>query len=1148
MMNRIIVTNKIEKYKMKSWSVLRNKAARFLHLRCAATPVTQSHGTRLRHAATQAPGTVDVVDPLASPGEAPPLLYRAPTLSPAVAGRQGELLTLWQQLLAGKRLQFLVGADGVGKSTIAAEFCDRARRSHRFSCIQWCQGRHSFASQLQKLMEEMKGRKELDVLLVVDDAADVATVLKVLPKHPQFYVLITTSVPLPEIPANAGITTVRPLQPAEAVELLPPGMKELSSDETLRRVFEFCEYVPLLLQVAVPLVTEKVILPQALLRQLEASGARSGTALSVSGALATMLELSVGAAEAQFSGAREALRRLSCVHLGDISDAVLGAVVEGDVAAFTTVTSRFALLTIKWESSAYAMHRTTAEVLRRGVTQEELTKTATQLAVLWPRRWREIVSTQGYPLAWHSYALFNHFKALKAPLSTPLLRALDRSALFLAHYARQDLPLAAEMWCAVFDTYSSRKEAPDREAVRVGRECGRLLHFLRDPRAQAVLETSYRWSGAVHGQDSVESALVLGCLAPYLDATPAAIAALDAGVAALEAALGGTEIVLGAEESRMLQETVFVLLVRKGQMLQETGKSQTGENNNNNTTTNINKTKQQQQTNHRRHLRRFFSVTMGTRAKAITLSEASPSADSSICLLVSVSFNSFCTLVLTHRVVTPPLLRLAPAMPHASPLLSLSKKSVDDIWPVTGKRVLVRTDFNVPVHGGVIENDFHIRCAIPTIRRVIDQGGICILLSHRGRPTGVDMATAEKELELRRPAVSLGQGRTAFFGSLPGEAKALILSWSSQRDKAVMLPVDRSSGKSNIFAALPDEEKTLLLNRYVNETSVDRLHPPGYEEEYSLHIVAVRLAELLDQNVFFAHDCLHARDEIRKRRCGEVVLLENVRFYKEENSQNKSARLQFAKVLASYGDVFINDAFGISHRETATVTGIPEVIGHSAAGYWMQREISSFSKALSRPASPLTAIAGGAKASDKIALLRNLLSVIDCLCIGGGMAYTFLKALGYRVGRSNCELEWVGAAKQLMEEAKIRHVEVFLPIDHVCHTEVRPVEKPLTTSDANIPDDFIGLDIGPKTVSLYSKIISESKTCIWNGPLGVFEIPCYAKGTLAIAKSLGRILASAAELSGEAPRMSHVSTGGGASLELLEGKVLPGVAILDDQE
>lgn len=501
-------------------------------------------------------------------------------------------------------------------------------------------------------------------------------------------------------------------------------------------------------------------------------------------------------------------------------------------------------------------------------------------------------------------------------------------------------------------------------------------------------------------------------------------------------------------------------------------------------------------------------------------------------------------------------------MSKASPSISLTKKSVDDIWPVTGKRVLIRTDFNVPVRGGVIENDFHIRSAIPTIRKIIDQGGICILLSHRGRPAGVDMASAERDREAPRPlAHKMSQGRTMFFAALPGEEKAKILSWSSQRDAALALSSDKSSGKSLLFNALPDEEKTFLLNRYVNEMDVER-RAPGFEEECSLRIVAVRLAELLDQNVFFAHDCLNAREEIKRRRCGEVLLLENVRFYKEENSTVEEDRLRFARVLASYGDIFINDAFGICHRDTATVTGIPQVMGHSAAGYWMQREITSFHKALSRPASPLTAIAGGAKASDKITLLHNLLSVIDCLCIGGGMAYTFLRAMGARVGKSLYEEDQIPAAKQLLEAAKIRHVEVFLPIDHVCHFEAKLTEKPFITADVNIPDDYLGLDIGPKTVTLYSKIISESKTCIWNGPMGLFEIPCYAKGTFAIAKALGENTekkditavvaggdsASAAELAGEAHRMSHVSTGGVASLQLLEGKILPGVAVLDDQD
>lgn len=504
-------------------------------------------------------------------------------------------------------------------------------------------------------------------------------------------------------------------------------------------------------------------------------------------------------------------------------------------------------------------------------------------------------------------------------------------------------------------------------------------------------------------------------------------------------------------------------------------------------------------------------------------------------------------------------------MNPSSPSLALSKKSVDDIWPVTGKRVIVRTDFNVQVRGNVMENDFHIRCAIPTIRKVIEQGGICILLSHRGRPKGVTMTEAEEYLARQQKHLSMiHQGRTAYFASLSKEEKLMILSWTEASNMVVEHSAVDSAGDSLIetFASLEDREKTILLNRFVAEYVGEASRPPGYEADQSLYVVALRLAELLDQNVFFVHDCMHAREEIRKRRCGEVVLLENVRFYKEESSPDPKERARFAKILASYGDIFISDAFGIAHRDAATMTGIPRIIGHSAAGYWMQREISFFSKALRRPTSPLTAIVGGAKASDKIALLENLLSVIDFLCIGGGLGVTFLKALGFTTGDTPCEDNCVAAAQQLIEHAKARKVEIFLPIDHLCHTSLAETDTPLTTTDGNIPEGYRGLDIGPKTLTLFSKIVRGSKMCIWNGPMGVFEMPCYSNGTFGIAKALGEGSASrgavtvvaggdsarAAELSGHAPRISHVSTGGGASLELLEGKILPGVSILDDQE
>lgn len=528
-----------------------------------------------------------------SPSSAPPppLAYRVPTLSSRVVGRQNELLRLWQQLLSGKRLQILTGVDGIGKSTIAAEFCDRARRSGRFSCVQWCHGgRHAVASQLQKLFEEMRGRQELDVLLVVDGVLDLATVVRILPKHPQLYVVLTTTAACDMLPADAGavVIPVAPLLPEDALEFR--SRHQSAEEEAFRALAQYCEHVPLLLQLAVPLIEERGMTAEAVLQHLQQSDARQGDALSVSKAVAALLPLSIQAvteacASASSSSssstsvststsASSALARLACLHLGDLSDAVLAAVVGDALAAsFSAAAARYGLLSLKWESSAYSMHQTLADVLRRNVSHEELIHIAECIGGLWPRRWREMISSKAYALVWHSYSLLDQFQCSKLPLTPALVHALDRGAMFLAHYGRQDLPLAAEMWYAIYDYYNhpDKPQRPNRDAVRVGRECGRLLHFLRDPRANAVLSRTAEWCRMVHGDLSVEHALVLSCLAPYLEASAAHVQLLETGIAAVDQGLRSTETVLRTEESRMLKETKFVLLLRKGQVLQELG-------------------------------------------------------------------------------------------------------------------------------------------------------------------------------------------------------------------------------------------------------------------------------------------------------------------------------------------------------------------------------------------------------------------------------------------------------------------------------------------------------------------------------------------------------------------------------------------------
>ena len=510
------------------------------------------------------------------------------------------------------------------------------------------------------------------------------------------------------------------------------------------------------------------------------------------------------------------------------------------------------------------------------------------------------------------------------------------------------------------------------------------------------------------------------------------------------------------------------------------------------------------------------------------------------------------------------------------------KKSVDDIWPMANKKVLVRVDFNVPIKNGIISNDYRIRSAIPTIKRITDQGGICILMSHLGRPKGVKYADVVTNEDTRKRALHTwlterGTGKTSFFALLSGADKLKILSWSTVGDKATSLTAAESQGKTSLFSHLPEEEKRSLLDRFNAESRQEAQFPQlrqyqGFEEELSLKPVAERLKELMEQEVYFAQDCMDAQAEIDKLKPGDIILLENVRFYSDESSKKEGKVM--AEKLATYADYYVSDAFGTAHRDSATMTGIPKVLGHGCAGYLMDREINYFAKVLGNPPRPMVAIVGGAKVSDKILLLENMLQRIDKLIIGGAMAYTFLKARGFEIAKSFCEAgqsftdsyggkqDIVKLASSLLEKAKARGVEVYLPQDHICHTECKPTTEAITTADANVPEGYMALDIGPKTIAQYCDVIKQSKTAIWNGPMGVFEMECYSKGTFAIAKAMGdgteergllSIIgggdsASAAEQSGHAVRMSHVSTGGGASLELLEGKVLPGIAVLDDKE
>lgn len=408
----------------------------------------------------------------------------------------------------------------------------------------------------------------------------------------------------------------------------------------------------------------------------------------------------------------------------------------------------------------------------------------------------------------------------------------------------------------------------------------------------------------------------------------------------------------------------------------------------------------------------------------------------------------------------------------------MAKLSIDDL-NMKGKRVLIRVDFNVPLTDDKkVADDKRIVAALPTIKKVVADGGKAILMSHLGRPDG------EKKLE------------------------------------------------------------------------------------YSLKPCAEALAKLLEKPVAFAPDCVGPEVEkmVAAMNDGDVLLLENVRFYPEEEGKKSGAKMSkeerqwFIDALAKLGDLYVDDAFGTAHRAHATMAGLPLKLGQGASGYLMTKELDYFAKVFDNPQKPLLAILGGAKVSDKILVIENLLNKVDALIIGGAMAYTFLKAKGVAVGTSRVEADFVEKAKEYLATAKAKGVTLLLPVDHVIAAEFPGAGKEVkatTTSAEVIPDGQMGLDIGPKTTDLFCKEIAKSKTIIWNGPMGVFEVAGFEKGTYAVAKAMaesgavtvigGGDSASAVKKAGVAKQMSHVSTGGGASLELMEGKVLPGVAALTDK-
>ena len=396
----------------------------------------------------------------------------------------------------------------------------------------------------------------------------------------------------------------------------------------------------------------------------------------------------------------------------------------------------------------------------------------------------------------------------------------------------------------------------------------------------------------------------------------------------------------------------------------------------------------------------------------------------------------------------------------------LNKKSVDDI-NVKGKRVLVRCDFNVPLIDGKITDENRLVAALPTIKKLIADGGKVILCSHLGKPKG--------------------------------------------------------------------EPKP----------------------ELSLAPVAVRLSELLGQEVKFAADATvvgeNAKAAVAAMNDGDVILLENTRYRAEETKNGE----EFSKELASLCDVFVNDAFGTAHRAHCSNVGVTKYVDTAVVGYLMQKEIDFLGNAVNNPERPFVAILGGAKVSSKISVIENLLDKVDTLIIGGGMSYTFSKAMGGKVGISLLEEDYCDFALNMLKKAEEKGVKLLLPVDHVVADDFSNDANIQVVSRGEIPDGWEGLDIGPETAKLYAEAVKTAKTVVWNGPMGCFEMPNFAKGTEAVAKALaetdavtilgGGDSAAAVNQLGYGDKMTHISTGGGASLEFLEGKELPGVAAANDK-
>ena len=435
----------------------------------------------------------------------------------------------------------------------------------------------------------------------------------------------------------------------------------------------------------------------------------------------------------------------------------------------------------------------------------------------------------------------------------------------------------------------------------------------------------------------------------------------------------------------------------------------------------------------------------------------------------------------------------------------MNKMTVRDIKDWKGKRALVRCDFNVPMKDGVITDENRIMGALPTIKYLMEHGAKVILCSHMGKPHSI----------------------------LSDEVKL------NKKDKA-KVEKGETTAEAIIEKAKKEEPKKLTLAP-----------------------VAARLNELLGGKVTFAHDVVGPDAQAKVAACkdGECVLLENLRFHWEEEKKD----LEFCKKLAAYCDIYVNDAFGTAHRSHASTAAIVEygLVKTAVCGFLIEKELTVMADSLEHPVRPFVAILGGAKVADKLNVISNLLEKCDTLIIGGGMAYTFLKAQGGSVGTSLVDEEKIGYCLDMIKKAKDMGKELLLPVDTVIVKAFPdPIDAAVETqvvSSMQIPEGMMGLDIGPETRKLFAEKVRSAKTVIWNGPMGVFENPTLAAGTIAVAQALadaqgattivgGGDSAAACTQLGFADKITHISTGGGASLELFEGKVLPGIACLNDKK